>query len=88
MYVCMRVCMCAYVCVLCVYVCVCVVCVCVCVCVGGGAVTVDLQVVGQETHCVLGTWWLVAVLLWLVYSFRMMWLMTAALSLIVWWRPD
>ena len=36
-----------------------------------GPVAVNLQVMGLETHCVLITWWLVAVLLWSVCSFRM-----------------
>ena len=63
---------------------------CVRACVAGLAV--DLQVVGLETHRVLVTWWLVAVLLWSVCSFRMTDAGDVAndgpLSLIVWWRPD
>ena len=53
---CVCVCVCACVC-WCVSVCVCV---CVCVC---GPVAVHLQVVDLETHRVLVTWWLVAVLM-------------------------
>ena len=36
-----------------------------------GPEAVNLQVMGLETHRVLITWWLVAVLLWSVCSFRM-----------------